>query len=81
MTSNYIFGSNDSLVSQELKNGTVIPILYDWYIFEVSFYVTTKRVISRLEQSFVEFIYNRMNQSYDLIMTNSMDIADIQNPL
>ena len=81
MTSNYIFGSNDSLVSQELKNGTVIPILYDWYIFEVSFYVTTKRVISRLEQSFVEFIYNRMNQSYDLIMTNSMDIADIQNQL
>ena len=56
-------------------------LLYDWYIFEVSFYVTTKRVISRLEQSFVEFIYNRMNQSYDLIMTNSMDIADIQNPL
>lgn len=76
MSSNYIFGSNDSLVSRDLQNGTIIPVLPDWYTLEVSFYLTTKKTINKLERSFVEFIYERMNKSYDLVMTNLMDISN-----
>jgi DNA-binding transcriptional LysR family regulator len=76
MSLHYIFGSNDSLVSRDLQNGTIIPVLPDWYTLEVSLYLTTKKTINKLERSFVEFIYERMNKSYDLVMTNLMDISN-----
>lgn len=76
MSSNYIFGSNDSLVSQELQNGIIIPVLPDWYLLEVSFYLTSKKTINKLEQTFIEFLFNCMNKSYDIVMTNSIAISN-----
>lgn len=76
MSSNYIFGSNDSLISQELQNGTIIPVLPDWYVFEMDFYLTTKKTINSLEQSFIHFIHNCMSKSYNSVMTNSITISN-----
>lgn len=72
MSSNYILGSNDSLILQELQNSSIIPVLPDWYLFDVDFYLTTKKIINPLEQSFIEFISNCMNKSYNIVMTNSV---------
>lgn len=76
MTSNYIFGSNDSLVSQDLQNGIIIPVLPDWHVLEMDFYLTTKKNINSLEESFIKFIYNCTSRSYNRIITNSIDMLN-----
>lgn len=76
MTSNYIFGSNDSLVSQEIQKGIIIPVLPDWYALEMDFYLTTKKNINSLEESFIKFIYNCVNRSYNRVIANSIDMSN-----
>lgn len=73
MSLDYIFGSNDALVAQDIHNGSVINVLPDWYFFEVNFYLISRKTITPLEQAFINFIYNCMNRSYNLIIENSID--------
>mgnify|MGYP000090021996 CR=1 FL=1 len=75
MDSNYIFGSNDSVVSKELQNGHIVPVLPDWYISEVDFYIITKKSLQQIEQSFIYFISNCMNKSYNRVMLNSISTS------
>lgn len=70
LEANYIFGSYDTLVARDIQHGTVIPVLPEWQVYTTDFYLTTKKSITKLEQSFVDFIYNCFSKSYNKIMTN-----------
>jgi hypothetical protein len=72
LEANYIFGSYDTLVARDIQNGKVIPVLPEWHAYRTDFYLTTKKSITKLEQSFVDFIYNCFSKSYNRIMTNSI---------
>lgn len=72
ISSDYIFGSNDSIVSKELQKGMIIPVLPDWYISEVNFYIITRKSLQQIEQAFIYFISNCMNKAYNKIILNSI---------
>jgi DNA-binding transcriptional LysR family regulator len=73
LEANYIFGSFDTLVARDIQNGMVIPVLPEWYVFKTDFYLTTKKSLTALEQSFIDFIYRCFSKSYNKIMTNLID--------
>lgn len=72
MASNYIFGSWDSLCYREVLNGSLIPVLPEWYITSIDFYIVTPKKISSLEQSFIDFLYFCLSSSYNDIITTDI---------
>lgn len=59
----YIFGAYESLVSNELRNGTLLSVLPDWYAYEIDFYLVSKKDISREGLLFIDFIYSCMRNA------------------
>lgn len=72
LEANYIFGAYDTLVARDIQQGTVIPVLPEWQVYTTDFYLTTKKSITKLEQSFVDFIYNCFSKSYNRIISNAI---------
>ena len=60
LTADFIFGSYESLVRDDLIKGLVQPVLPEWGTVEFSFYLVTKKQISDEIQLFVNFIYECM---------------------
>ena len=56
LNADYIFGAYESLVKDELRNGTLLPVLPDWYAFELDFYLVSKKKVSQETQLFINFI-------------------------
>lgn len=77
MRCNYIFNSCYSLVLEEIRQGDIIPVLPDWYTFEINFHIITKKTINSLEKSFINFLYDSMNNSYNKFIANSIYISNI----
>ena len=44
LSGNYLFGAHESLIYDELRNGLLLPVLPDWYAFEIDFYIVSKRI-------------------------------------
>lgn len=63
LNSDYIFGAYESLVRDEVQNGTLLPVLPDWYAFELDFYLVSKKKITRETQLFIDFIYECMRNN------------------
>jgi DNA-binding transcriptional LysR family regulator len=72
LNADYIFGAYESLVKDELRNGTLLPVLPDWYAFELDFYLVSKKKISQEAQLFIDFICDCMrNTPYGDIVKSS----------
>lgn len=54
---NYLFSSFKLVVNDELKNGTVIPILPEWSLYELNFHITTNKKTSAEEDIVIDFLY------------------------
>ena len=65
LESNYICGSCDSLCVKDLESKTLIPILPEWHLYELEFYLVTKKNITPIEQAFIDFVYNCMSKRYN----------------
>ncbi|RTL12654.1 MAG: LysR family transcriptional regulator [Neisseriaceae bacterium] len=63
LSGNYLFGAHESLIYDELRNGLLLPVLPDWYAFEIDFYIVSKKNISREGQLFIDFIYECMRNT------------------
>lgn len=63
LNADYIFGAYESLVRDELHNGTLLPVLPDWYAFELDFYLVSKKKISQETQLFIDFIWDCMRNT------------------
>lgn len=63
MNSDYIFGCWESLCIKELREGSLIEILPEWKVQEISFYLLTKRNLSAVEQEVVKFLYRCLGYS------------------
>ena len=59
LNADFIFGCLESLVQHDLKKGLVVPVLPNWALFELEFYLVTKKSISKNEQIFIDFIYSK----------------------
>ena len=60
LNSDYIFGSFEYLIQDELRQGLILPVLPNWVAYELNYYLVSKKVISAEEQLFVDFIYECM---------------------
>lgn len=63
---NYIFGCWDYMCEADLKNGQLIKVLPDWEIYNLDFYLISRKKVRLIEQTFVNFIcecmgYQRIN--------------------
>lgn len=63
LSGDYLFGAYDSLIQDELRSGLLLPVLPDWYAFELDFYVVSKKNISREAQLFIDFIHECMRNT------------------
>ncbi|RTL12231.1 MAG: LysR family transcriptional regulator [Neisseriaceae bacterium] len=63
LNADYIFGAYESLVQDEVRNGTLLPVLPDWYAFELDFYLVSKKKFSQETQLFIDFIYDCMRNT------------------
>lgn len=70
--SDYIFGSWDSLCVDDLNNGRLIAVLPEWGAYKIDFYLTSRKKVSRLEQTFIDFIYNCMSKAYNKVANNAL---------
>lgn len=65
LNADYIFAAYESLVKDELDDGTFLAVLPDWYTYELDFYLVSKKKTSQEVQLFIDFIYDCMrNTSY-----------------
>lgn len=60
--SDYIFPAPDSLVVDELKIGSIIPILPDWVARENHVYIVSKKQVTEIEQLFIDFLYKQFGK-------------------
>lgn len=58
-----IFGTFEALVINEVRSGTLIPVLSEWHAHELDFYIVTKKIISPETQLFIDFIYDCMRNT------------------
>ncbi len=63
LNADYIFGAYESLVKEELQAGRLLPVLPDWYAFELDFYLVSKKKFSQETQLFIDFIYDCMRNT------------------
>lgn len=63
LSGNYLFGAYDSLIHDELRSGSLLRVLPDWYAFEIDFYIVSKKNISREAYLFIDFIYECMRNT------------------
>jgi DNA-binding transcriptional LysR family regulator len=60
LNSDYIFGSFEYLIQDELRQGLILPVLPNWVAYELNYYLVSKKVVSAEEQLFIDFIYECM---------------------
>lgn len=53
----YLFCTFKSIVNTELKNGTVIPLLPNWSLYELNFHIVTNKKTSLEEDIVIDFLY------------------------
>ncbi|RTL12644.1 MAG: LysR family transcriptional regulator [Neisseriaceae bacterium] len=63
LNADYIFGAYESLVKDELSNGTFLPVLPDWYASELDYYLVFKKKVSQEVQLFIDFICDCMRNA------------------
>lgn len=55
---NYLFCSSKPVVNNELKNGTVIPVLPEWSLYELDFNIVTNKKTSPEEDIVIDFLHS-----------------------
>lgn len=62
LNADFIFGCIESLIQNDLKQNLIVPVLPNWAMLELEFYLITKKNTSEQAQVFINFIYKCMNQ-------------------
>lgn len=62
INSDFIFACIEPLVQNDLEQGTVLPVLPNWTLYEFEFYLVTKKHVTEKEQIFIDFIYECMRK-------------------
>ena len=57
INSDFIFCCPKSLVNHLINTGEVTPVLPNWAIYELAYYIVTKKQVSPEEQLVIDFIY------------------------
>lgn len=64
LASDFIFGTWDSLCIQDVQKENLIKVLPDWSAFEIDSYLVTRKTVTPLQQSFINFIYHCVSRDY-----------------
>ncbi|TXI93056.1 MAG: LysR family transcriptional regulator [Neisseriales bacterium] len=60
----YIFCTYKSIISSELKSGSVIPILPEWSFYDLNYHIVTNKKTSKEEDIVIDFLYQCLRLNY-----------------
>lgn len=58
----YIFAAPESIVHDDIQKGNLVAILPEWIVHEYEVYVVSKKNVTAIEQSFIDFLYECMGK-------------------
>ena len=62
LNADFIFGCIESLIQKDLKQNLIVPVLPNWAMLDLEFYLITKKNTSEHAKVFINFIFKCMNQ-------------------